>query len=62
MVPKPVKAVVFLFPISWASEAMRHQEDANIESGGQPDVNPSVLFIKQTVRLYFSVRVLKPIL
>lgn len=49
MVPQPVKAVVFLFPISASSETARDQEDALIESDGQPNVDPSVLFIKQTV-------------
>ncbi|KAF8527315.1 hypothetical protein JB92DRAFT_907678 [Gautieria morchelliformis] len=49
MIPKPVKAVVFLFPVSESTEAMRHAEDAVIESEGQPEVDPSVLYIKQTI-------------
>jgi Ubiquitin carboxyl-terminal hydrolase, family 1 len=53
MIPKPVKAVVFLFPLSGSTETMRHAEDAVIESEGQPEVDPSVLYIKQTVMHLF---------
>jgi len=49
MVPKPVKAVLFLFPITPALEAKRREEDEHIKSGGQKDVDPTVVFIKQTI-------------
>jgi ubiquitin carboxyl-terminal hydrolase L3 len=47
MVPKPVKAVVFLFPITDKLETSRHQEDKVIKAG-QSHLDPSVVFIKQT--------------
>ncbi|KAF8573601.1 peptidase C12, ubiquitin carboxyl-terminal hydrolase 1 [Ramaria rubella] len=49
IVPTPVKAVVFLFPITVDVEMKRHEEDATINSGEQPHVDPTVLFIKQTI-------------
>ncbi|KAJ7695172.1 hypothetical protein B0H17DRAFT_1056689 [Mycena rosella] len=49
MVPQPVKAVVLLFPISPESEARRKQEDEEILSKGQPTLDPTVFWIKQTI-------------
>ncbi|KAJ7155574.1 hypothetical protein C8R43DRAFT_1000466 [Mycena crocata] len=49
MVPQPVKAVVLLFPISPESEARRKQEDEEILSKGQPELDPTILWIKQTI-------------
>jgi len=49
IVPKPVKAVVFLFPITDVLEAKRKEEDKLIESEGQEHVDPTVVFIKQTI-------------
>jgi ubiquitin carboxyl-terminal hydrolase L3 len=48
MVPQPVKAVVLLFPISKESEARRKQEDEEILSKGQPKLDPTIFWIKQT--------------
>jgi len=53
MVPKPVKAVVFLFPITQSLEAKRKEEDKQINSSAQKDVDPTVVFIKQTVSKIF---------
>ncbi|KAF7356731.1 Ubiquitin carboxyl-terminal hydrolase [Mycena venus] len=49
MVPQPVKAVVLLFPISKESETRREQEDAEIKSKGQPELDPTIFWIKQTI-------------
>jgi len=49
MVPTPVKAVVFLFPISETTEAKRREEDEQIRVGSQTETDPTVLFIKQTI-------------
>ncbi|KAJ6518653.1 hypothetical protein C8R45DRAFT_948827 [Mycena sanguinolenta] len=49
MVPQPVKAVVLLFPISPESEARRETEDKDIQSKGQPELDPTIVWIKQTI-------------
>ncbi|KAK7030738.1 ubiquitin carboxyl-terminal hydrolase [Favolaschia claudopus] len=49
MVPQPVKAVVLLFPISKESEARRTKEDSEIATNGQPELDPTILWIKQTI-------------
>jgi len=49
MVAQPVKAVILLFPISDASEAKRKEEDAKIKADGQPSLDPTVFWIKQTI-------------
>ena len=51
MVPKPVRAVVLLFPITDASEEKRKEEDAATEAGKLPPVDPTVIWIKQTVSM-----------
>lgn len=51
MVPQPVKAVVLLFPISEAYEKARKEEDAKIAKDGQHPIDPTILWIKQTVRI-----------
>lgn len=50
MVSQPVKAVVLLFPISAEMKTKRQEEDAKIAQDGQPDIDPTVIWIKQTVR------------
>ena len=50
MVPQPVKAVVLLFPISKEYEAKRKAEDERIAREGQHPVDPTIIWIKQTVR------------
>jgi ubiquitin carboxyl-terminal hydrolase L3 len=49
MVPKPVKAVILLFPISKELEAERIAEDARLEKDDQPCIDPTIFWIKQTV-------------
>ncbi|KAI0704355.1 hypothetical protein BC835DRAFT_1403969 [Cytidiella melzeri] len=49
MVPRPAKAVVLLFPISEAYEKQRKEEDAKIAKDGQHPVDPTILWIKQTI-------------
>ncbi|KAF8216280.1 peptidase C12, ubiquitin carboxyl-terminal hydrolase [Mycena galopus ATCC 62051] len=49
MVPQPVKALVLLFPISPESEARRKKEDEEIQTKGQPALDPTILWIKQTI-------------
>lgn len=51
MVSQPVKAVVLLFPISAVLESKRLGEDAKIAKDGQPPIDPTVFWIKQTVRV-----------
>lgn len=48
MVPKPVLAVIMLFPVKPASEEYKDQEQAKIERDGQI-VSPNVYYMKQTV-------------
>lgn len=49
MVPKPVKAVILLFPITDALEAKAQLEDERIEIQGQHPIDPTIFWIKQTV-------------
>lgn len=49
MVPKPVQAVILLFPISVDIEMKRHEEDARIKANGPGEVDPTAIFIKQTI-------------
>ncbi|KAF9457206.1 hypothetical protein BDZ94DRAFT_1228329 [Collybia nuda] len=49
LVPQPVKAVILLFPISDAIEAKRKEEDAKFLVEQQPLLDPTVLWIKQTI-------------
>jgi ubiquitin carboxyl-terminal hydrolase L3 len=50
MVSRPVKAVILLFPLSDTLKAKRSEEEAKIVTEGQQDIDPSILWIKQTVR------------
>ncbi|KAH8110835.1 peptidase C12, ubiquitin carboxyl-terminal hydrolase 1 [Phellopilus nigrolimitatus] len=49
IVPQPVKAVVLLFPITEAMETKKKEEDAKTEEGSLPIVDPTVVWIKQTI-------------
>ncbi|KAH7107835.1 cysteine proteinase [Auriculariales sp. MPI-PUGE-AT-0066] len=50
MVPRPVQAVLLVFPITDALETARKEVDARISvEGGQPAVDPTIIFIKQTI-------------
>ena len=48
MVPKPVYAVLLLFPIKQNTETFRHEENARILADGQ-EVSPNVYYMQQTV-------------
>jgi hypothetical protein len=41
--------VVLLFPITKELEAIRLEEQARIDAGGQHPIDPTVFWIKQTV-------------
>lgn len=49
MVPQPVKAVELLFPITEKNEAKKKDEDEATLAGKLPPVDPTVIWIKQTV-------------
>ncbi|TFY68213.1 hypothetical protein EVJ58_g1144 [Rhodofomes roseus] len=49
MVPKPVKAVILLFPIAQTIENRRKVEDERVKNQGQHPVDPTVFYIKQTI-------------
>ncbi|KAJ8404620.1 hypothetical protein AAFF_G00334830 [Aldrovandia affinis] len=48
MVPRPVCAVLLLFPVTDKYESFRMEEEAKIKSQGQ-EVRPEVYFMKQTI-------------
>jgi ubiquitin carboxyl-terminal hydrolase L3 len=50
MVLKPVKAIILLFPITDTLKVKQIEEEAKIAAEGQPDIHPSIIWIKQTVR------------
>jgi len=49
LVPKPVKAVILLFPIRGKLEELRKAEEVEIEGKGQVPIDPTVFWIKQTI-------------
>lgn len=49
MIPKPVYAVLMLFPIKPATEVHREEEEARIAAGGQ-HIDPRLYYTKQTIR------------
>lgn len=49
LVPGKVEAVVLLFPITAEFEHKRKEEDAKFEAKGAAAVDPTLIFIKQTV-------------
>jgi len=49
MVPKPVKAVILLFPIDPQYEVKRREEDQRIAAEGQPKLEDTIFFVKQTI-------------
>ncbi|KAL8189924.1 UNVERIFIED_CONTAM: Ubiquitin carboxyl-terminal hydrolase isozyme L3 [Gekko kuhli] len=48
MVPRPVCALLLLFPVTEKYETFRTEEEERIKSQGQ-EVKPSVYFMKQTI-------------
>jgi len=49
MVPGPVKALVLLFPIDAEGEDRRKREDARIATEGQPMLDKTIFWVKQTI-------------
>lgn len=49
-VPKPVEAVLLVFPITKEFDEMRKLEDERLQKDGQPHLDPTLFYIKQTVR------------
>jgi ubiquitin carboxyl-terminal hydrolase L3 len=50
LVAKPVKAVILLFPIRGKLADLRQEEEEKIKEKGQVPIDPTVFWIKQTVR------------
>jgi ubiquitin carboxyl-terminal hydrolase L3 len=50
LVTKPVKAVILLFPIRGKLDELRQQEEAKLKEEGRVPVDPTIFWIKQTVR------------
>jgi len=53
LIPGPVKAVVLLFPIDAEGEEKRKREDARIAKEGQPMLDKTIFWVKQTVSCFF---------
>ncbi|KAI0272614.1 peptidase C12 ubiquitin carboxyl-terminal hydrolase 1 [Gloeopeniophorella convolvens] len=49
LIPRPVKAVILLFPIRGKLEELRQTEEAQIKEKGQVPIDPTVFWIKQTI-------------
>jgi len=49
MVPQPAQAVVLLFPLSEQLTKTRRDEDVKLAESGQPKIDPTLLWIKQTI-------------
>lgn len=47
--PSPVKALLLLFPISPSDESKKKEEDEKLEAGKTTAVDPTIIWIKQTV-------------
>lgn len=52
MVPSPSKAILLVFPITEVTEKKRKDDDERLAKEGQPDVDPTLIYIKQTVRVF----------
>lgn len=50
MVPQPSKAVLLIFPLEGRISEMRKEADEKIAKSGQPPVDPTIVFIEQTIR------------
>jgi len=48
-VPQPVKAVLLVFPLSDEMSAAKKKTDEKIQQDGQPALDPTVFFVKQTI-------------
>ncbi len=47
--PRPVKAVVLLFPIEAEGDAERQEEDERLQQEGQPKIDDTIFWVKQKV-------------
>jgi ubiquitin carboxyl-terminal hydrolase L3 len=48
MIPQPVEAIIFLFPITEAYEKFKNEEEAHLTKCEQA-ISPDVVFFKQTI-------------
>lgn len=48
-VPQPVKAVLLVFPLSDEVDKQRREQDKQVQESGQPDIDPTLFFVKQTI-------------
>jgi ubiquitin carboxyl-terminal hydrolase L3 len=62
LVPEPVKAVILLFPIRGKLDELRKREEEEIKEKGAVPVDPTVFWIKQTVRLAGAARLRRMII
>lgn len=53
IVPQPTKAVILLFPDVPEAKAHQKEEDERIARDGQPHLDPTIFYVKQTVRWYW---------
>jgi hypothetical protein len=49
-----VKAVILLFPIDGLGESERKEEDERLAKDGQSQVDDTIFWVKQTVRVFTS--------
>lgn len=57
LVPKPVEAVLLVFPITKEFDEMRKSDDVRLQKDGQPHLDPTLFYVKQTVRVcYFLMK------
>lgn len=49
MVPAPSKAVLLVFPITEVTEQKRREDDERLAKEPQPDIDPTLIYIKQTI-------------
>jgi len=49
LVPVPSKAILLVFPITEATEKKRREDDERLAKEGQPDIDPTLIYIKQTI-------------
>jgi len=49
LVPKPVEAVLLVFPITEEFDKIRKSEDERLQEAGQPHLDPTLFYIKQTI-------------
>ena len=52
-----MKAVILLFPIDGLGEAERKEEDERLAKDGQPQVDDTIFWVKQTVRVLSSISI-----